>query len=153
VLGVRPEDCLFLDWSDASPFAHDHPAYARTLERLAGWANGFAPRSLWASWREEAHCDHVAAGELAADLAGRLPSLTACMEFLVWGWKARSARFDGKAVWSLACADTVERRRKALACHRTQMTGLIDDARTAFRIPPALAALTDRPVEIYLEAS
>ena len=151
VLGVGPEDCLFLDWSDASPLAHDDPAYARTLDRLAGWAAGFAPRSLWSSWREEAHCDHVAASELAADLVGRLPSITACMEFLVWGWKARRARFDGKAVWSLACADTVARRREALACHRTQMTDLIDDARTAFRIPPALAALTDRPVEIYLE--
>ena len=32
VLGVGRKDCLFLDWSDASPLAHDDPAYARTLE-------------------------------------------------------------------------------------------------------------------------
>jgi hypothetical protein len=32
------------------------------------------------------------------------------------------------------------------------MTGLIPDATDAFRVPADLAALTERPLEIYLEA-
>jgi len=152
VLGVEPQDCLFLDWSDAAPLARDDPDYARTLDRLAEWAAERPPRSLWSPWRGEAHCDHVAASQLAGDVLSRLPSVSTRMEFLVWGWKERHACFDGRSVWSLACPDTVERRRQALACHRTQMTDVIDDALSAFQIPAALAALTDRPVEIYLEA-
>jgi LmbE family N-acetylglucosaminyl deacetylase len=143
---------MFLDWPDAAPLAQTDPAYAKTLARLTEWAADFLPQSLWSSWHGEPHCDHVAAHELAANLAAHLPSVTAHMEFLVWGWSARRARFDCQVAWSLACADSIELRQRALACHQTQMSDLINDARKAFRIPPQLVALTDRPVEIYLQA-
>ena len=52
---------------------------------------------------------------------------------------------------SLACADTVETRARALARHRSQTTDLIADAEVAFRLPPEVAAIVDRPTEIHLE--
>jgi LmbE family N-acetylglucosaminyl deacetylase len=152
VLGVGPDDILFLDWADASPFAPDQLAYAQTVERLAAWAASFATASLWSTWPGEAHCDHVAAARLAESLATRLPSLRARMEFLVWGWKEKRLGEERRAAWALDCAHTIDQRRRALACHRTQTTDLIADAVQSFRIPPELAALTERPVEIYLEA-
>ena len=153
VLGTPAEDVCFLGWPDADPFRPGQPGYARTIDRLAGWATGFAPASIWSPWRGERHCDHVAAADLAADLATRLDPKPARMDYLVWGWnEARLAR-DTSSAWALDCPRTTEVRQKALACHRTQVGGLIVDARTSFQIPPRLAALTARPTEIYLEGA
>jgi len=150
VLGVGESDILFLDWADAAPLTPEDDAYGRSLTRLALWAGGFAPRSLWSTWRGEAHCDHAAASRLADDLRQRLADPPTRMEYLVWGWQeARLADEAGRA-WGLDCRQTIAARQQALACHRTQTTGLIDDAPGAFRIPAKLAALTGRPTEIYL---
>jgi LmbE family N-acetylglucosaminyl deacetylase len=112
-------------------------------------------RSVWAPWIGESHCDHVAAAELARRFARRTATPVVTMSYLVWGWNeprlARAAR--GETVRILECPQTVGRRRLALSCHRTQTTSLIADAAGPFRIPPRLAALTDRPVEVYLKAA
>jgi LmbE family N-acetylglucosaminyl deacetylase len=153
VLGVGAEDVCFLGWSDADPLAQGQPDYARTIDRLRAWAAGFAPASLWSPWRGERHCDHVAAADVARDLARRLDPRPVSMDYLVWGWtEAGLAGGPGEA-WALQCPDTTDIRRRALACHRTQVGGLIADARTSFQIPPRLAALTGRPTEIYLEGA
>jgi LmbE family N-acetylglucosaminyl deacetylase len=152
ILGVSSGDVCFLRWPDGAPSARDDPRCQATIDELTGWCAGLRPRSLWATWAGEPHCDHVAAARLADDLAQQLPSLPRRLDYLVWGW-GRPEISPGRLVRSLVCPDTVARRRAALACHRTQMTGLISDTTDAFRIPPNLAALTDRPVEIYLEAA
>ena len=150
-LGVAVDDVRFLRWPDGAPWSRGDPHYLGTIEALAGWCESFRPRSLWAPWAGEPHCDHVAAARLADDLGEQLPSRPKRLQYLVWGW-GRPEISAEMLVRSLDCPDTVARRRAALACHRTQMTGLISDTTNAFRIPPELAALTDRPVEIYLEA-
>jgi LmbE family N-acetylglucosaminyl deacetylase len=153
VLGVPAQDVRFMGWSDAHPFRPGQPDYARSLDAVADWAAAFGPRSLWSPWRGESHCDHVAAADLASDLAGRLSPAPVRMDYLVWGWtERRLARRAGPA-WALECPGTTEARRRALACHRTQLGGVIVDAAASFQIPPRLAALTARPTEIYLEGA
>lgn len=153
LLGVPKSDMLFLGWSDAQPHAADGPDYGATLRRLTRWADGFAPRSLWSPWLGERHCDHAAAAHVAADLARRLSPKPVRMDYLVWGWTEASLARAGGVAWALDCPQTTSARRRALACHRTQMTALITDAEAGFRIPPRLAALTERPTEVYLERS
>ena len=153
LLGVPRSDVLFLGWPDARPHAAGDPAYGATLRRLTRWAGGFGPRSLWSPWVGERHCDHAAAAHVGADLAGRLSPKPICMDYLVWGWTEASLTRAGGAAWALDCPRTIQARRRALACHRTQMTALIADAESGFRIPPRLAALTQRPTEVYLERS
>jgi LmbE family N-acetylglucosaminyl deacetylase len=154
VLGVPEEDVLFAGWPDADPLGPGSAAYERSVSALTAWAEALEVRSLWAPWRGEPHCDHLAAAAVAEDIADRLGGVAVIMSYLVWGWTrpelARAAAPE--RVFALACADTVGRRRLALSRHSTQTTGLIDDAREAFLIPPDLAALTDRPVEIHLAA-
>ncbi len=152
VLGVARTDVLFLDWPDASPFAVGDPAHDRTLETLLAWAQACGARSVWAPWEGEDHCDHLAAAVLARELSGRLGDGAPVMSFLVWGWGApdleRAA--TARTIWGLDCSETIALRRGALRRHRTQTTRLIDDAEHAFLVPPELAALTGRPVEIHL---
>lgn len=153
VLGVPQDDVLFLGWPDGAPRPRGLDAYETSLKSLQAWADGFSAWSIWAPWRAEQHCDHVAANVLAADLAANTNREVVSMEYLVWGWADPDLahRHGAEGVWGLMCVDEIERRRRALACHQTQMLPIIDDATEAFLIPPDLAALTDRPVEIFLE--
>jgi LmbE family N-acetylglucosaminyl deacetylase len=153
VLGVQAARTLFLDWPDAAPHCRDEGEYGATLDRLSAWLDAFGPKSLWAPRAGETHCDHAAATDLADDLATRRPVGLRRLDYMVWGWAddAVAARRRGERVWRLPCADLALRRRRALACHRTQTTDLIADSQEAFLIPPDLAALTDRSAEIFIE--
>jgi LmbE family N-acetylglucosaminyl deacetylase len=151
LLGV-PRQCVrFLGWADARPFAADDPRYRQSLAQVARWVARFGARSIWAPWRGERHCDHIAAARFARDLCGCLAQRPVCMDYLVWGWCESGLARAAPNAWKLDCAGSIDARRRALACHRTQMGGLIADASQAFQIPPRLAALTQRPVEIYLQ--
>ncbi len=150
-LGVPRLHVCFLGWSDADPYVAGQPGYVRTLARLTRWAGRFTPKSLWSPWRGERHCDHVAAADLAIDLAGRLARRPILMDYMVWGWSEPALARDPSPAWALDCPRTIPARRRALACHRTQTAGLIVDAQAGFQIPRRLAALTARPTEVFLE--
>lgn len=152
VLGLPRRDVMFLGWPDSAPLTAGHPGYEHALATVAGWSRGRAPRSVWSTWRGEPHCDHEAAARLADDLAARLPGRPRRLDYLVWGWTCGALMDDEARAWSLDCPRTVPIRRRALARHRTQTSGLIDDAVEAFRVPAQIAALASRPGEIFLEA-
>ncbi len=154
ILGVPAGDVRFLDWPDAAPRARGSMPYESTVTEMLDWMEEFGAASLWSPWGGEAHCDHIAASQLARDLAsrwGNAPPI-AEMSYLVWGWAEagliEAARLQ--RIWALPCRQTVPLRRRALARHRTQMTDIIDDADRGFTIPARLAAVTDRALEIYL---
>jgi LmbE family N-acetylglucosaminyl deacetylase len=153
VLGVEAGRTLFLDWPDAAPHPPGDDAYLSTFNQLSTWLDGFDPKSLWAPRRGETHCDHAAATNLADDLAARGSRQLRRLDYMVWGWAdgGVAAQRSGERVWRLPCATLASQRRRALACHRTQTSNLIEDAQEAFLIPPDLAALTDRPAEIFIE--
>jgi LmbE family N-acetylglucosaminyl deacetylase len=151
LLGVPRRRVCFLGWRDAQPFKAQGRRYRQSLAQLVQWAARCGLRSVWAPWRGERHCDHVAAAGLADDLACSLVRPPVRMDYLVWGWFERRLAREAPRAWKLDCPGSMDVRRRALACHRTQIEGLIADAATSFQIPPALAALTQRPVEIYLK--
>jgi LmbE family N-acetylglucosaminyl deacetylase len=151
VLGVPPRDIHFLGWPDGGPIQPGTPAHEAAVEDLKAWARDRPPRSIWSTWRGEPHCDHEAAADLADALAARLPGPARRLDFIVWGWTRPELTTEAKDVWALDCRSAIPLRRRALACHRTQTTGLIADAQQAFRIPPEIAALASRPAELYLE--
>jgi LmbE family N-acetylglucosaminyl deacetylase len=154
VLGVAPEDVLFLDWPDAAPHPPLSPAFTRSVETVIRWLRDSPPLSVWAPYREEGHCDHRAAWALARAVRRLCRSPPpALLEYLVWGWNDSGVAEDlrDRTVWRLACARQIARRRRALACHATQLGGLIGDAAQSFTLPDTLTALTDCPSELYLE--
>lgn len=123
------------------------------MTSLLGWARGRPPRSIWATWQGEPHCDHEAAARLADSLAAALPRTPRRMDYIIWGWSEPALTDRSRRAWSLDCAGVSRVRRRALARHRTQTTGVIDDAAQSFRMPPDIAALASCPSEIYLERS
>jgi LmbE family N-acetylglucosaminyl deacetylase len=152
MLGVSRGDVLFLGWPDAAPHQPGSAPYDESLSTLVGAMRRAGVRSLWAPWAGESHGDHVAAAHLASQAAQAKDVVV--MSYLVWGWADPGLSGAVRSeVWTLECAPTVPRRRRALSCHRTQTTALIDDAGEAFRIPAQLAALTERPAEVFFRTA
>jgi len=148
-LGVDGEDVEFLGWPDGHPFAAGNPAFEATLSRLETLCLELEPSSIWATWEHEPHVDHRGAAVVADALVARLSARPQRLSYLVWGWQLLDAAATDP-VLRLDCADTIERRQRALGCHRTQTSDLISDATQGFRIPPELTALTREPCEYYL---
>lgn len=153
ILGLGESDTLFLGWPDGSPFERNSSEHAVSLTTLAEWAAESGVRAVFAPWEAENHCDHKAANEMARALVVRLGPDMARFDYLVWGWTdpALADAVADRRAFGFDCGPYRERLRGALACHRTQMTGLIADAADAFRVPADLAALTERDTEIFLE--
>ncbi|HEY2710764.1 MAG TPA: PIG-L family deacetylase [Caulobacteraceae bacterium] len=148
-LGVGRDDIIFLNWPDGNPFPDGTPEFDHTVTGLQTWLAGSETRSIWATWAQEPHADHRAAAAVADALAARLSPMPERLSYLVWGWQSPEL-VRARSVLRLSCSATVDQRRQALRCHRTQMSDLVDAAAEGFRIPVELAALTEEPVEYYL---
>lgn len=102
------------------------PDDAQAAERVSAL---IAPDALvLATWEHDPHVDHQQVARLAMRLAAMRADLALAF-YPVWG------RFTDRAaeVRLIAASDAaVAAKRRALACHRSQMTGLIDDDPTGF---------------------
>ena len=127
------------------------------LERLVALVRAHRPAQLWTTWEGDPHVDHRACAALAGALASAAHEFGLPLEstrFPVWG---RFVEFDALA-WNvelLRFAPGASRRvlkRRALACHATQMTPLIDDDPTGFVMPRTMQDHFVEHDELFLRA-
>jgi LmbE family N-acetylglucosaminyl deacetylase len=149
LLGVPRSDVFWLDWPDAKPHDPSSLAFRASSERLRRLCRSAGIRAMATPWRGEPHCDHAAAHDLARAACGHSIKL---YEYLVWGWTLSdlTQQLAGRDLLRIAAGETRVQRKRALACHRTQHSGLISDAAEAFRLMPHMAALTERTTDILI---
>ncbi|TVP72415.1 MAG: PIG-L family deacetylase [Rhodobacteraceae bacterium] len=93
---------------------------------IADLAKGIGATALVASWDGDPHCDHAATAALARRVHRLSPELR-LWSYPIWG---RFAPTQTKAPARIVRFDTMPNRAAkaaAIACHRSQMTDLIDD--------------------------
>ena len=141
---------LRLGWRDADPCPRDSRAFEQSVRSLVAWCRRRGVRSIAVTWSGEPHCDHEAAADLAAAVAGRLHA--GLYEYLVWGWTIRDLdiRLRDRRAYAVDVAKARPRQRRATACHRSQTGTRIGGASEAFRLPKAMIQLADRPRLILL---
>lgn len=122
---------IFLAWPDAHPHPIGSPGFERTVTRLAKLCNQSGVDAIAVTGRDEPHCDHVAAFEVAQATARRAMRPTRLFEYVVWAPHPPGRDFI--AVKTAAVG--IGRRKAALAQHRSQMTPLAGDG---FRVPNAM---------------
>ncbi len=112
----------------------------QAMDRLAEHTDLGRITTIWASWRHDPHVDHRHTAALADRLVAMRPSVD-LWEYPIWG------RFiepdDMGHSQSLHAFDTTAeraRKRSAMAAHRSQMTGLIDDDPEGFVMTPFMQA-------------
>jgi LmbE family N-acetylglucosaminyl deacetylase len=152
-LGLPPERLVFLGYKDAAAPRSGKPL-RDAGDRLAGLLREHRVGTVIASWRHDPHCDHLAAHRIAAR-AGRLTGARH-LSYAVWGWTLPPARVLPHTPvrgWRLDVTPNLAVKRQAIDCHRSQMTGLIDDDPDGFTVPPTLLDLCNRTFEAYLCSS
>ena len=128
-LGGGAVPVRWLSWQDPCPHAPGSAAFQREAAKLGALLRNGRIDAIAVADSSEAHCDHVAAYQLAQE-AARL--------------SRRSVSIFGYHVWSVAPKSKrrIEtppmlrgRRRHALHAHRSQMSPLLGEG---FRLPPQM---------------
>lgn len=151
-LDLPSEDVSFLDLPDGRVPHPGDERFAPALRRLEEAADGVQACVLVASWRFDPHGDHVATYELARALQRRLRARPRLLEYVVWGWTLPPefpVHDEPPCGVRLAAGPAVERKRRAIACHRSQLGQVVRD--DPFKLDAAMVArFTDQP-ELFLE--
>ncbi len=149
-LGLPPQNLYFLRAPDTElPAAGAE--FDKYVQRLAEIGQAHRCGIVLGPWLGDPHCDHAAAARMAAALAARAG--WALLSYPVWGWlRPADDLFDEPRAqgWRLGIAAQRARKAQAIAAHRSQYGGLIQDSPEGFILPAALLRVFARDFEVYI---
>jgi LmbE family N-acetylglucosaminyl deacetylase len=149
-LGVGSERLHFLDLPDGGA-PREGPGMEEAAARVADLARAYKVGTIFTTWECDPHADHVAA-HVIARRAARIAGARV-VSYPVWGWALpRRARLPVASVAGarLDIARHLPAKRRAIAAHESQHSGLIADDPQGFRLPASLLSAVDRPFEVFL---
>jgi LmbE family N-acetylglucosaminyl deacetylase len=152
-LGLKPEDMLFLRLPDRC-VPHQGEEAERAIEAIADCARETRAGSLFVSWRHDPHCDHEASYRIVREVQRRVGRVR-LFEYVVWGHTLPpSTEVDPIRSGFRISIDhkAMERKRLAIAAHRSQTTALIDDDPGGFLFSQIDLAHFDRSYEFFFES-
>jgi len=151
-LGLKAEDMLFLGLPDRFvPFEGEDAE--RAIDAIVDCVREIRARSLFVSWRHDPHCDHHASYRIARAAQRRIGEVR-LFEYVVWGHTLpASNEVDSIGGFRLRIDRwALEKKRRAVAAHRSQTTNLIDDDPAGFRFTQNGLARFDLPFEFFFES-
>jgi LmbE family N-acetylglucosaminyl deacetylase len=152
-LGLKPADILFLGLPDRFvPFEGEDAEPA--IGALVDCVREMGARSRFVSWRHDPHCDHEASYRIAREVQRRVGELK-LFEYVVWGHKLPpSTEVDPIRSGFRVDVDeeALQKKRRAIAAHRSQTSDLIDDDPAGFLFTQIDLAHFDLPYEFFLES-
>lgn len=155
-LGVPEQRLLRLGLVDGRLPLPGQAAFAAAATRCRAAIDRVGPQTMLVPWRRDPHPDHRASHALVgAALAGR-ETVPRLLEYAVWATERGTALDQPRAgevrTWRLDIASAVERKRRAIAAHRSQLGEVITDDPHGFTLAPEMRARAERPVEHFFEA-
>ena len=152
-LGLGPEDMLFLGLPDRF-VPHEGEEAERAIGAIADCARELGAGSLFVSWRHDPHCDHEASYQIAREVQRRVDGVK-LFEYVVWGHTLPpSTEVDPIRSGFRITLDreAQEKKRRAIAAHRSQTTALIDDDPGGFLFSQIDLAHFDLSYEFFFES-
>jgi LmbE family N-acetylglucosaminyl deacetylase len=151
VLGLSHERLFFMGLRDtAAPVTGAE--FDAAVRMISEFVARCAPCVIIAPWVHDPHCDHVAAHAMATSVRRRTG--VRHLSYPVWGWTLDGGCDLGPVTptgWRLDVRPLQARKRLALAAHASQMTDLIDDDPTGFRLTEDILATIMPAHETYLD--
>jgi LmbE family N-acetylglucosaminyl deacetylase len=150
ILGVGAErvHCLGLPDTGA-PLAG--PYFDSAVAAVVALVRRYRVTTIFATWRYDPHNDHAATAALGEAVARKAGIEVAY--YPVWGWVLpQDAPLPIMTVVGqrLDITAVLERKRWAIAAHRSQYSDLITDDPDGFRLPHALLRVFEQPFEVFL---
>ena len=152
-LGLKAGDMLFLGLPDRFVTCEGEEA-ERAIGAIADCASQVGARSLFVSWRYDPHCDHEASYQIARAVQRRMGELQ-LFEYVVWGHTLPPSTVVDpiRSGFRIRIDDAAhEKKRRAIAAHRSQTTHLIDDDPRGFRFTQSGLARFDLRYEFFFES-
>lgn len=156
LLGVEAEASLLLRLPDGAVTDLLPTAFEKVVASLAKYLEDWGPATIVVPWRRDPHPDHRATSKLVQAAIARLVMAPRVLEYLVWAWERAAPddlpRPDEVTGWRLDISAVLAQKQQAIAAHRSQIDGIIDDDPTGFQLAPQMLAHFARPYEVYVEA-
>ncbi|KAA9325292.1 PIG-L family deacetylase [Hymenobacter busanensis] len=158
ILGVADDYLLLLNLPDgnAAAFAADLSSENPT-NCLRQWLLRHRPATLLLPWRRDPHPDHRATYYLTHAALADFPHPPRVLEYVVWAWERAAPddlpRPDEATGWRLDISPVLGQKQEAMAAHRSQLTNLIDDDPSGFRLSSQMLAHFAQPFETYFEGA
>jgi LmbE family N-acetylglucosaminyl deacetylase len=151
-LGLKPKDMLFLGLSDRFVSSEGEVA-ERAISAIADCARDIGAKSIFVSWRHDPHCDHEASYRIARAVQRSSGELR-LFEYVVWGHTLPPlTEVDPIGGFRIQVDQkALEKKRRAIAAHRSQTTNLINDDPDGFRFTQSGLARFDLPYEFFFES-
>ena len=149
-LGMGRDRLHFLGLPDGRA-PREGPAAAEVAARVAELTRRCGAGAILTTWEHDPHADHVAAHAIARS-AARLTG-TRLVSYPVWGWALPPRQRLPVAAVAGARLDVARHlpaKRRAIAAHASQHSGVIADDPDGFRLPASLLSAVDRPFEVFL---
>ncbi|GAC1308941.1 MAG: PIG-L family deacetylase [Vulcanimicrobiaceae bacterium] len=156
--GVPERDATFFRIADGTCASLPADAVRELRERLARAFAGFTPTLVFTPWRRDPHGDHRAVARIAAAASGDCGAGARLLEYPVWlgergatdDWPAAN---EARAIAFAYPRPVADRKRAALAAHRSQTTGMIDDDPAAFRLSEGMLGRACTSPEVFFEVA
>ena len=150
ILGIPQDRLRFLRLPDSrAPQAG--PEFDAVVADIVSLATEFKCKSILAPWSFDPHCDNLAAHKMAAAAA---QAVQIChFSYPVWGWTLLQdldlgqLHLDG---WRVDISSQLCVKFRALQAHASQLTGLIDDDATGFRLDEVTLRRMTHNFEVFL---
>lgn len=154
-LGVMPNSVTFLGLKDGAVPRINAADFAAALMQVKTYLEAVSPQTVFLPWRRDPHPDHRATWELFTTAITQLNLSIRQIEYPIWDWDP-AQRTDvplpsDVTPWRLDIGAVVDLKQHAIAEYRSQITNLIDDDPTGFRLTPEMLAHFAHPWELYLE--
>ena len=146
-LGLAPEAVSFLDLPDRAVPSSSTAA----VTAISAAAERVAAGAIFVTSPLDPHCDHRAAHALARQAAA--DTGRALYVYPIWSRTLPGDAMldiEAPAGFRLAVADVLASKRQAIAAHRSQVSGLIPDDPTGFRLLPEMIARFLQPFEPFV---
>ena len=125
----------------------DAEQLAQSISRIA---QDISASAIAVTWRHDPHCDHAASWKLCAKAVSGMPNRPSLLAYPVWGHTLESVQFEqAPRGHRLFVGEVLEVKRRALACHASQVTPLINDDPSGFVLSNEMISRFTRPYEIF----
>ncbi len=151
-LGLDPErDIMFPRLPDRF-VPSEGPRAEAAVGGIVDCARDAKATALFVSWRHDPHCDHQASYRLARAAQRRIA--LKLYEYTVWGaaLPPDTPVDPARGGFRLWIKESLARKRRAIAAHRSQTTDLISDDPEGFCLTPSDLARFDARFEFFFES-